>query len=165
MKKNFIILYFFLSQLFIFSNSTFAATSTLPECINSPAGLAYADKKIVRKWHNCFGVQSIAQIKNWGNGQYHGEFKNGKWNGVGTFIFTYISGNPSGRKIFGQWKNGNYLGVVNPQKTLKVVNSQNSKRASIFKNWGETHFEGDKNDTLPTGFNGKDLVRTDPGMQ
>ena len=64
--------------------------STLPACQGSD----------ILKWTNCFGIESPFK-----NDKYLGEFKDGRWNGNGTYIFA------DGRQYVGEWRNYRYNGL------------------------------------------------------
>lgn len=82
MKKLF--LYIFLVTIVCTS------VHALPQCKGENKYKIFKSKK----WHNCFGTEKQNEHK------YEGEFKNGKFDGQGTFFFV------SGEKYIGEWKNG-----------------------------------------------------------
>lgn len=82
MKKLF--LYIFLVTIVCTS------VHALPQCKGENKYKIFKSKK----WHKCIGIEKQGEHK------YEGEFKNGKFDGQGTFFFI------SGEKYIGEWKNG-----------------------------------------------------------
>ena len=92
MKK--LSLYFFLYIFFalIFSSSVFA----ISPCKGDNKRSLFKPLK----WHKCIGIEKVD------NGKYEGEYRFGKFDGHGTFIWS------DDRKYIGKWKKGKKIGFT-----------------------------------------------------
>jgi hypothetical protein len=93
--------------VFIENYNVAMSQSSLPECKGNNENISKYSKKYlkkVRKWTNCHGTWI-----NKDGSQYVGEFKNARYHGQGTFIWT--SGEFAGDKYVGEFLKGKRSGL------------------------------------------------------
>ena len=138
-----------LSLAFVLSGTAFGQ-SNLPGCTGSDT----------TKWSNCFGSWTAS------NGdKYFGEFKNGTFNGLGTYLFFEENQLLRGEKYVGEFKDGKFNGqgtstLANGDKYVGEFKDgkRNGQGTTTFRN-GEKYFgeykdgkrSGQGTNTFPSG--------------
>ena len=122
-----------LSLAFVLSGAAFGQ-SNLPPCPGSD----------VARWSNCFGSFTTSK-----GDKYVGEFKDGKYNGQGTYFFFVDSQLLRGEKYVGEFKNDNANGqgtftYANGDKYVGEVKDGQRNGQGIYYYLAENGNKGDK---------------------